>query len=182
MVWQASLLISEEIDIECVRTVDYFTPLMAAASFGHVSVVNTLIKQGANVNYKRPEPLQDTCLMRACKFNRIGVVDVLLRTIGSGAEDADLASTTHLHCRINERDSEQRTALMLAIMMNAKDAVRALLRAGADINAVDNLGYSALMHVRHLRLTLTRHRPQIVGGWLETVCNCLGPARHASTD
>jgi hypothetical protein len=65
---QASLLLSTEevsrkIDtyIDMPRKTDWFTPLMAAAAFGHVSVVNTLIQQSADVNYKRPDPFHDTC-------------------------------------------------------------------------------------------------------------------------
>ena len=40
---------------------------------------DTLIKQGANINFKRPSPYSDTALMRAAKFGRLEVVQVLLQ-------------------------------------------------------------------------------------------------------
>ena len=70
-----------------------YTPLMAATAYGHISVVNTLLKQGANVNYMRPAPFFDTALMRAAKFNRSGVVDVLLRTRNAGGAHLEALST-----------------------------------------------------------------------------------------
>ena len=129
---------------------------MAAAAFGHVSVVNTLIQQGANVNYQRPDPYQDTCLMRAAKFSRLGVVDVLLRTAekvvstphptSPRADSPDGPGDTSA-VRIEARDLEGRTALHLSALAGSTKAVRALLRAGADINCQCNdRGFTPLMY------------------------------------
>jgi len=142
----ASVLLSHDVDVECVRSLDFYTPLMCAACFGHVSVVNTLIKQSADVNYKRPEPLSDTCLMRAAKFNRVGVVHVLLATTTELTTLTTVEAASTSCCRINECDYEHRTALHQAVQYNAEEAVRTLLRRGADVNLACKLGMTALMY------------------------------------
>jgi len=135
----ASILLAHDADVDGIRTSDLFTPLMCAAAFGHIAVVNTLIKEGADYNYKRGKDFQDTCLHRAAKFSRVGVVDVLLRT----------AIAESQHFDIEDRDYEGRTALHLATLAGSKAVVRALIRAGANVNSQCDgprgRGYTPLM-------------------------------------
>jgi uncharacterized protein len=50
---------------------------------------------------------------------------------------------------VHERDDEGRTPLMLAAGLGQVSVVSALLAAGADVNAVDRLGFTALFHACH---------------------------------
>jgi len=135
-----------KLDIDDPREVDSYTPLMGAAAFGHVSVVNTLIKQGADVNYKRPKPYLDTALMRAAKFGRVDVVNVLLRS------EVDTGTTV----LIDHRDGDGCTALHLAIQSGYVDIVRSLVRAGANLNI-----YGTQMNLTPLMLACEAANEQI---------------------
>jgi len=138
-------LAEDIIDSVPLASKQQYTPLMGAAAYGHISVVNTLLKQGASVNYRRPPPYHDTCLMRAAKFNRVEVVDVLLRTL----------NVDHQYDKVNlmDADDEGRNGLHHAVIAGHLEPARALLRAGPkgliDIQTSDGAkvqpSYTALM-------------------------------------
>ena len=94
------------------------TSLIIAASRNHKSIVNLLIMQGANVNAK--DIYGATPLHHAISKSCIDNAELLLN---NGA-------------KIDERDSEGRTALYCSVLHNeSKEIVQFLIDHGADVDA-----------------------------------------------
>jgi ankyrin repeat protein len=116
------------------------TVLMTAARTGNADVVTALIDKGADVN-AREWQLGETALMWAAAENHAAVVKVL---VARGAE-VDARSNPlafpkdrfGLEGVLTILPRGNWTALMYAARDGAPDATRALLDAGAQINAVD---------------------------------------------
>ncbi len=135
------LLREEKIDVN-VRDWDELTPLIPAASGGHLDVVKLLLKEGADVNAKDKDGI--TALMEASIMGHVKVVDLLLK---EGAEvDAPANSGV--------------TALWLSAGEGRVDVMRILLKKMADANNVRSDNISALMtacvggHVEAVKLLL----------------------------
>ena len=135
------LLREEKMDVN-VRDWDELTPLIPAASAGHLDVVKLLLKEGADVNAKDKDGI--TALMEASIMGHAKIVDLLLK---EGAEvDAPANSGV--------------TALWLAAGEGRADVMRSLLRKDADANNARSDGISALMtasvggHAEAVRLLL----------------------------
>ena len=110
---------------------EYFerTPLQNAASGGHASVVKTLLANGADVNFQGADCY--TALHLSAGENYADVVDVLME---AGADPEMVAGM----------DSE--TPLHLAVVGLAHESAFALLRHGADVNAMNDFG-DAPLHI-----------------------------------
>ncbi|KAL3801144.1 hypothetical protein ACHAW5_011092 [Stephanodiscus triporus] len=135
------LLKEEKMDVN-VRDWDELTPIIPAASAGHLDVVKLLLKEGADVNAKDKDGI--TALMEASIMGHAKIVDLLLK---EGAEvDAPANSGV--------------TALWLAAGEGRSDVMRSLLRKDADANNARSDGISALMtasvggHVEAVKLLL----------------------------
>jgi ankyrin repeat protein len=103
------------------RATKSLTPLMLAAAAGHVEVVKALIEAGAEVNgTDESAPASD-------------------RTSSFGAKDLSRENLQELGRSLRP------TPLSLAAEHGHAEVVRALVRAGSDVNAQDQLGRTPLM-------------------------------------
>jgi ankyrin repeat protein len=75
----------------------------------------------------------------------------------AGAENPDmLRALIDAGAKVNARNEEGETALMLAARSGATSSVKVLITAGADLNIKDNKGHTAL------QLTQENDTPDIV--------------------
>jgi len=124
------------------------TVLMTAARSGSAEVVTALLDKGADVNARETQ-LGETALMWAASENHASVVKAL---VGRGAEVDARSSPLKfpkdrfgLEGVLTILPRGNWTALMYAARDGAPDATRALLDAGAQINAVDPDGTTPLV-------------------------------------
>ena len=113
----------------------YKTALMHAASEGHAEIVDLLLAAGAQVNTNTDE---GTALMEAVKAGRIEIVK---RLLAAGADVSVVHRTGDLVLLMAARQRSYRTP---ATEPNA-ELVQLLLDGGADPNAKDKWGVTALM-------------------------------------
>jgi ankyrin repeat protein len=115
-----------------------FTPLLLSLDTSDlISTTELLIQRGADVNAK--DMNGDTPLMVSAVGGKIAQIDLLL---GHGA-------------RVNDSNKDGITPLMLAVQSRHEDVVRNLIKAGADIEAEDLEGHSAItravwMEISHI--------------------------------
>ena len=142
-------------------------PLQRAAKCGSVRRVERLIARGHNVNGRRDE--QWTALHWACAYGHTAVVEILLKhgaDIAVEAEDytplclaIEGGHDDVLRLLVRHKNSKGRTLLHEAASeRGGEDYARILLEYGADINAKDNTGRTALHWAvgrDDLRLTAT---------------------------
>ena len=115
-------------DVPDVRDANGRTPLHVAAHGGHHSTMRALVAGGANPN--------------ALENDRYDIV-----TIAAVANDvATLEVALALGARAGNITSRyDGTALIAAAHLGHADVVRVLIRAGAPLNHVNNLGWTALI-------------------------------------
>jgi ankyrin repeat protein/tetratricopeptide (TPR) repeat protein len=101
------------------------TPLMYAAYYGAAPVVEYLIGQGADVNYRRSNG--DSPLHLAANFNHAGIVELLVE---NGAD---------VHAQTRNRA----TPLRYAIDGGAKESAAILMAHGAEVPASGSLFHTA---------------------------------------
>jgi ankyrin repeat protein len=109
---------------------DGCTTLVHACKRGDENIVRILIENGADMY--RVDSTGMTPLMTACEHSHVGAVQVLLQARHESAE------------WIGARSNSGHTALIMAVKSSATDCVKALLAAGAGVNAATNSGYTAL--------------------------------------
>jgi Ankyrin repeats (3 copies) len=138
----------------------FASPLMAALSNGHMNVVKVLVSNGANLEVIDQD---DNALHNAVERNSYEFAELLLRNHGNltklnkkgeapihiaikGMSEGSLCDELFelLLQKPNVPDQEGKTALHLAVSRNVTHAIPALLRRGANINAVDHKGRSPL--------------------------------------
>ncbi len=106
-----------------------FTALLYAIKFQYLDCVNTLIKNGADINYLNSSGT--TPLLGAIQSSNIDIVNLLLN-------NQNIILDTPF-------DSSQITELMVAAALGNKRIVEALLNKGADINKKDVQRMTPLM-------------------------------------
>lgn len=116
-------------DIEAVCPKD-FTPLLIAAELGHSPVVQLLIHSKANLLAKDYQ--QENALHKAARKGHVEIVKQLVSVQPSLIE-------------IPFEANFNKTALHIAIDRRNEGVVRALIEAGADVNASDELSLTPLM-------------------------------------
>jgi ankyrin repeat protein len=154
------LLKEEKIDVN-VRDWDELTPLIPAASAGHLEVVKLLLKEGADVNAKDKDGI--TALMEASIMGHVKIVDLLLKegaevdapansgvtalwlASGEGRTDV-MKSLLKKDADANNARSDNISALMTASVGGHADAVKMLLDNGADARFTDGEGVTPLMN------------------------------------
>ncbi|MBS0224380.1 MAG: ankyrin repeat domain-containing protein [Proteobacteria bacterium] len=74
------------------------------------------------------------------------VTDTRLHTAAASNDAAAITKLLAQGARIDARDSDGRTALLVATHDNNVDAAKTLIEAGADVNAKDNMNDSAYLY------------------------------------
>ena len=109
--------------------------LTVASVQDHPSVVDALIKAGANVNHARPDGTTALFIASQC-----GLVETVRLLLAAGAN-------------VHYIRSDGATALGLASQEGFVETVRLLLAAGADPGYSDTQGRSALIMAKHFNHT-----------------------------
>ncbi|KAJ8776570.1 hypothetical protein J1605_015159 [Eschrichtius robustus] len=120
------LLNSGRVDVDC-KDSDGGTALLAASQYGHMKVVETLLKHGANIH----DQLYDgaTALFLAAQG---GYLDVIRLLLSSGA-------------KVNQPRQDGTAPLWIASQMGHSEVVRVMLLRGADRDAARHDGTTALL-------------------------------------
>lgn len=111
---------------------EYFPPLSTAIEHASMKTIDKLLERGADIHYKNyngKNILMSLCGNYSCRY-RYEMVDFLIEK----------------GVNINDRDCENRTALMHAIKECRADMVRELLKHNPDISIVDNRGRCAIKY------------------------------------
>ena len=136
----------------------------AAALMDRPVVVNSLIKEGVNVNARNSK--KKTALHYAASYASVEVIQLLLDAHcdlelqdRNGCTAMQLALSSRrvgivkklldAHCDPNLKDNDGRTALHYAVHKDNVDAVKWLLDAHCDLNLKDNDGRTALHYAVH---------------------------------
>ena len=134
-----------------------FTPLLHAASAGHLKIVKILLRVGANIEVEA-EKSKDTALSLACANGHAKIVELLIRK-GADTEHRNIEDYTPLShaaakghvkvieilllygAEINSRTNSKfgMSPLMLAAMYGHANAVTLLLDRGCDVNAQNEI-------------------------------------------
>lgn len=137
-----------------------YTPLIRAAGEGYVTIVEALIKSGANVDtigdYKSPLVEAVTHGHQDCArmlLEHGALVDLVVEpSKHTGLLAAAMYGQVEcvklmleFHADLRAIDVKGRTALMLAGFMGSHESVRVLLEAGADIEACCQIGRTAFL-------------------------------------
>lgn len=150
----------DNIDVN-VRDWDDLTPIIPAASAGHLDVVKLLIKAGADVNAKDKDGI--TALMEAGIHSHTKVLDLLIKEgaevdatantgvtalwLASGEGKVDVLKTLlKKDADPNNVRSDNISVLMTASVGGHADAVKLLLEHGADPRFTDAEGVTPLMN------------------------------------
>ncbi len=105
------------------------SPLLFASMSGDLETVRLLLERGASAN-PRPNPSGDSPLSEAVTFGHAAVVRALIR---AGAK-TDLVERTGVNL------------LHWATITNRADVIPELAKAGVDVNAIDEHGFTPLMY------------------------------------
>jgi ankyrin repeat protein len=126
------------------------TVVMAAARSGHPAVVQAVLARGADAN-ARESRLGETALMWAAAENHAGAIKALVQhgaDVNARSAKADFPRFSFgdgIVALMMTLPRGDWTATMYASRQGARDAVRALAEAQADLDLVDPEGTTALM-------------------------------------
>jgi len=151
------LLINEDANLEC-RNIDGNTPLMEAIRCGFTSSIEKLALNGADTSCRNTKG--DTPLHIAVSIARIDIVNILLKTgVSIHARNTknitpfrtslsispSMVSTLLDNNRIYIPDDYGNSVLHIALLEKSSDEIiKAVIRQGARINAIDNNGKTPL--------------------------------------
>jgi serine/threonine protein kinase/ankyrin repeat protein len=132
------LVVNGDADVNA-KDFEGFTALMRAANRGNITVVQYLAGCGADVNIKSKDNL--TALLVAAKWGNLQVVLYLAEEGGADLEAKDRDG----HTILTMKTFIGKTTLMTAAEVGFIQLVRLLVKHGADVNAHDEGGCTALM-------------------------------------
>jgi uncharacterized protein len=151
-----------------------WTPLRAAINRSHLAVVSILLEHGVDPNSPSERSSMLTEAADAARHhpgpNALPVLEMLLRaaaTVGQSEESALVRAVEHssppavLRLLVEhgsdpgQHRSDGTPILVLAVRRRDHAGVDCLVRAGADVNACDGRGRTALMHAAELGLNPT---------------------------
>ena len=142
------------------------TPLILAAKYGHLDVMDTLLANGAKIDMQEKD-FGSTPLICAISWNQTDAANFLINhganpnIFMNSGETALIRAAQHGDSKIvnalikakanlNAVDHDGQTALMLACKRNhssiKEDSIHELVEAGANIDLVDNKGETALTY------------------------------------
>lgn len=141
--------------------IDQLTPLIIASQKGHFDMVKQLVEAGADINAE--DVSGETALYHANYNKHTEIVDYLLdhgakmsiRDLGHILFDSASKNQINMFkiCLnsasindINHHDIDQLTPLIIASQKGHFEMVKALVEAGADVNAGDVAGETAIYH------------------------------------
>ena len=146
--------IKEGVSIDSHRPHDKYTPLMVAAQFGNLNTVRFFL--GNKVELNRVSLDNETALDISYQLNQQEIVNELTKNGALRFPELNLRSAitirslSHVieHIKngtdLNERSALGETYLHKAVSLGNIPIVEALLEGGADINAIEIDGYTAL--------------------------------------
>lgn len=151
------ILLTAQADIS-IKDKDGFSALLYAATTGNLQSVQSLLQAGANPNDTLPN--NQTALMLAARTGNSSTVHLLAESGADVMKCADNGYSALLYAVIGGsitalqellthgtakmKTSRGTTALMLAVREENLNMVKFLLEMGADVNARDNNGQTAL--------------------------------------
>jgi uncharacterized protein len=170
------LLLKARADVNAANE-DGQTPLMLAARTGSVPVADLLVRAGANVNAKETWREQ-TALMWAVGASQVDMTNYLIRhgaDVEARAAANDWESQVTSEPRAQYRPTGGLTPLLYAVRADCLDCVKALLKAGADIQRPTPDGVSPLMSaIDNLRFEIASYlldqgaNPHVADWWGRT--------------
>ncbi|CAF3449980.1 unnamed protein product [Rotaria sp. Silwood1] len=110
------------------------TALHAAAEFGHVNIVNELLKREASLTIKDDD--EYTPLMLCCKKNRLDVLNIFIEYINGHYQ----TSREKLNI-LEERDDGSNTALHIAATEGHSSIIKLLLEQNCDLQASNMISW-----------------------------------------
>ncbi len=122
------MLLSKSADVDAATHPYEWSPLMMAAKEGHTDVARLLLDNGANVNAR--DSTGTTALLHAVKRGKTEMAKLLLQR---GA-----------NCTLGDYDRDL-TPLMAAALTGNAEAAQEILNFGADVNARNTMGETALI-------------------------------------
>ncbi len=136
------VLINAGVDVN-VRHPGLITPLMGASAINdNVEIIKILLEAGANPNaiVKRVESGSFNGIIRT----KVVHMNALLASITQNKNTNNLIAILEGKANPNQRLHDRETPLMFAAAVDSPDAIDALVLYGADVNAQNSKGFTAL--------------------------------------
>jgi ankyrin repeat protein len=134
------LLVDAGLDVNAAHVAG-FTPLINTASARNVTAAKLLLAKGANVNAVAGEPVQKV----KAGIVALGSFTALHMVAPSGSSEF-VKALLDAGAKVNLREARGLTPLMLAVAIDRQnlDVIRMLIAKGAEVNAKDPAGQTAL--------------------------------------
>ncbi len=123
---------NQELEIQC--------------SLGNLQNVEDLLKNGADINYQEKTFCRYTCLMHATRSKNVELIKLLLKYQPDLERVNNYGDTAFMHCFKATSSSSSYSTFTLEEQLKCIKVAELLLKAGANINASNNLKRTALLN------------------------------------